>query len=87
MGTRQHSLTSKYLTEKEAADLLGLRPATLAGWRCKSRKAGRLIGPRYRVFPPGGRAVRYAVEDVASFADGAVVELPEGGGEAADHAA
>jgi predicted site-specific integrase-resolvase len=51
-------MTSKYLSEREAAEHLGLSHKTLTRWRW----AGK--GPAFHKF---GGAVRYAPEDLAAF--------------------
>ncbi len=56
------------LNETQAAERLGVRPSTLAHWRC----AG--IGPRYAKI--GGR-VRYFPGDLADFIASRIVE-PQG---------
>jgi len=56
--------TSRFLREAEAAEYLGLSPKTLNGWRV----AG--TGPIFRRF---GTSVRYAVEDLETFAASAEV--------------
>jgi len=53
-----HSTPAPLLTEKAAAQLLGLSPATMRNWRCNSR------GP---VFQRLGRAVRYRREEIDRF--------------------
>jgi hypothetical protein len=57
---------ARLLREKDAADILGLSPKTLARWRWSGK------GPRYRKFP-NSSAVRYAIEDLELFiSNGAV---------------
>ena len=50
----------KLLTNKEAAELLGLKPNTLDIWRIQGK------GPAYRKV---GRLVRYSESDVISWID------------------
>lgn len=55
----------KLLTEKEAADYLGIAPATLCVWRCTRR---------YPLpFLKVGRSVRYRPEDVERFIESRTV--------------
>lgn len=49
------------LTDKEAAPLLGVAPATLRSWRCRG------IGPAYVKFAGLRGGVRYDVRDIAEF--------------------
>ena len=66
----------RLLTEDEAATFLGLRPDTLKVWRSKSRRSGRLIGPRWTEMGDGrARIIRYRIEDIASYAAAGVVRL------------
>ncbi len=51
--------TDKMLTDDEAAEMLGLRPQTLAVWRC----TGRNSLPYVQL----GRAIRYRASDVQAF--------------------
>ena len=53
-------MTSPFLTTREAAAFLRLRPSTLERWRSSGS------GPPYRKF--GGRVV-YTLEDLEAFAD------------------
>lgn len=65
------------LTEQEAARLIGVKPATLKVWRSKSRRAGRLIGPRW-VEPAGEgatRIIRYRIADLEAWAAAGAVRL------------
>lgn len=57
--------TSRALTEREVADLLGLSVATLRAWRHRGQ------GPRYLRL---GRAVRYLPADLETFVRASVVE-------------
>ena len=52
----------KLLTEREAAEVLSLKPDTLRRWRWSGG------GPPFRKL---GRAVRYAMSDLAGFAESA----------------
>jgi hypothetical protein len=49
------------LTDKQAAPLLGVSPATLRSWRCRG------IGPTYLKFAGLRGGVRYDVRDIAEF--------------------
>jgi excisionase family DNA binding protein len=49
----------RLLTDKEAADALGVSKSTLQAWRC----TGRVPLPFIKL----GRAVRYRREDIAAF--------------------
>ena len=62
--------STRYLTEHEAADLLGLKRGTLSNWRSQRR------GPAY-VRLGGGRVIRYRIDDLQRFADQYRVD-PEG---------
>jgi predicted DNA-binding transcriptional regulator AlpA len=53
------------LTEKQAAQVLGLAVPTLQVWRHRSR------GPRYRKI---GRAVRYSMDDLLAYAEACAVD-------------
>ncbi len=53
-------MTSPFLTTREAASYLRLRPATLARWRCVGG------GPSFRKF--GGRVV-YSQAELEAFAE------------------
>lgn len=48
------------LNDKEAAAILGIKPETLAAWRCTKR----VEGPRYVKM---GGAVRYPVQEIEAF--------------------
>ena len=65
--------TSRALTEREVAALLGLSVATLRAWRHRGQ------GPRFLRL---GRAVRYLPADLEMFVRASVVD---GGGERANH--
>lgn len=52
--------TIKLLNNADTAEILGVRPNTLDGWRVKG------IGPVYRKI---GRAVRYVESDVLAWLD------------------
>lgn len=56
---------SPFLTESDAAEYLGLAPATLARWRSVGTQ-----GPAFRKF---GGAVRYAKADLDAYASAAEV--------------
>jgi len=56
---------AEMLNERDAADLLGLRPPTLRAWRFQRR------GP---AFVRLGRSVRYKRADLLEFLDGATVQ-------------
>ena len=51
-------MSLRFLTEHDVADVLGVKPKTLARWRWQGR------GPRFRKF---GRKVRYAPEDLDEY--------------------
>ena len=62
---------SRYMDEKEAAQLLGLRPQTLANWRSLRR------GPAYSRYAGGGSSrgsIRYRLEDLLRFAEAVRIE-------------
>ena len=65
MNTPGLHSTSRALTEREVADLLGLSVATLRAWRHRGQ------GPRYLRM---GRAVRYLPADLETFVRESVVE-------------
>ena len=52
--------TERFISERDAASMLGLSAVTLRMWRHQS------TGPAYRRF---GRAIRYSVNDLNAFAD------------------
>ena len=54
--------TTDYLTERDAAAVLGLSPHTLARWRWSGQ------GPRFAKF---GKAVRYSRADLTKYAEAA----------------
>lgn len=54
------SSTESYLTAGEAAALIGVRPSTLAAWRCL-----KSVGPPFAKF---GSAVRYRRSHLLSWA-------------------
>ncbi|NCB64273.1 MAG: DNA-binding protein [Clostridia bacterium] len=56
-----HIVHADLLTEKQAANFLGLSPATLQAWRTTGR-----VRLEYRKI---GRAVRYRLEDLKNFVD------------------
>ncbi|MCC6425033.1 MAG: helix-turn-helix domain-containing protein [Phycisphaerales bacterium] len=49
------------LNTREAAEMMGMRPQTLAAWRCEKR----LQLPYVKV----GRTVRYRLADIENFLD------------------
>ena len=61
----QMSDTTRALTEREVADMLGLSVATLRAWRHKGK------GPRFLRL---GRSVRYLPSDVADFVRASAVD-------------
>jgi len=64
-------LTQELLTREEAAELLGIRPQTLAAWKCLGRQ-----GPPYvRV---GMRAIRYRRSDLEAWLAARTVQCGEG---------
>ncbi len=61
----QMSNTTRALTEREVAELLGLSVATLRAWRHRGK------GPRFLRL---GRSVRYLPSDVADFVRASAVD-------------
>ena len=61
----QMSETTRALTEREVAELLGLSVATLRAWRHRGK------GPRFLRL---GRSVRYLPSDVADFVRASAVD-------------
>ena len=61
----QMSGTTRALTEREVAELLGLSVATLRAWRHRGR------GPRFLRL---GRSVRYLPSDVSDFVRASAVD-------------
>jgi len=61
----QMSETTRALTEREVAELLGLSVATLRAWRHRGR------GPRFLLL---GRSVRYLPSDLADFVRASAVD-------------
>ena len=61
----QRSDTTRALTEREVAELLGLSVATLRAWRHRGK------GPRFLRL---GRSVRYLPADVAEFVRASAVD-------------
>lgn len=53
------NITTKYLTESEAADYLGLSKFTMRNWRFLKK------GPKSRKF---GKSVRYSIADIEEWA-------------------
>ena len=64
-GTRSDADTTRALTEREVAELLGLSVATLRAWRHRGK------GPRFLRL---GRSVRYLPSDVADFVRASAVD-------------
>jgi predicted DNA-binding transcriptional regulator AlpA len=62
---RQMPETTRALTEREVAELLGLSVATLHAWRHRGK------GPRFLRL---GRSVRYLPSDVADFVRASAVD-------------
>ncbi len=62
---RRHRMASAYITEHQAAELVGLSRVTLARWRCK-RQA------KFTVYRPGGR-VRYLKVEVVKWMEAQAV--------------
>lgn len=59
--TNPHAqLLKRLLSEREAADILNVKPNTLAAWRCTKR----VEGPRYVKM---GGAVRYPMAELEAF--------------------
>ena len=65
LNLAQMSDTTRALTEREVADLLGLSVATLRAWRHRGR------GPRFLRL---GRSVRYLPSDLAEFVRASAVD-------------
>jgi len=64
----------EFLTPKQAAELMGVSPQTLANWRCAGRP------PVYKKL--GGRIVRYHINDLRAWMDSfTVLPRDEGGHE------
>ena len=61
----------RYLTETEAAQILGLKRGTLSNWRSQRR------GPAY-VRLDGNRVIRYRLDEIKKFAEKFRVD-PEAG--------
>lgn len=59
------SITMRAITEGEAAELLGLKVATLRAWRHNKK------GPRFVKY---GRAVRYLPDDLTAFIEASRVD-------------
>jgi predicted DNA-binding transcriptional regulator AlpA len=53
------TIPQRLVDENEAAVRLGLKISTLRAWRCRGQ------GPKF--YKIGGRAVRYAIEDLATY--------------------
>jgi hypothetical protein len=68
---------AQILSEAGAAAYLGLVPGTLRVWRSKSRRAKRLIGPRWVEIGGDGRrkCIRYRKEDLDAYAAAGAVPL------------
>ena len=56
------ALSKRLLTEREAADVLSVKPNTLAAWRCTKR----VEGPRYVKL---GGAVRNPMHELDAFVE------------------
>lgn len=65
------------LTEAEAAAYLGFVADTLRVWRSKSRRARKLIGPKWIELGGQGRAraIRYRIEDLNDYTTRGVITL------------
>ena len=61
-------MEDRYISDKEAAQLLGLNRQTLANWRFQCRPP---------VYAKLGRSVRYRVFDLLKFAEAGKVEPKE----------
>lgn len=53
-------MTTKLVTTTQAAEILGIKPNTLEGWRVRGE------GPRFRKI---GRLVKYVESDLVAFID------------------
>lgn len=62
---------ARFLTTKESAELLNLRPSTLEAWRCRGG------GPRYVRM---GSAIRYRMEDLETFVEASLEQNTAGRG-------
>lgn len=64
-------------TEADAAAWLGVKPETLATWRRESRKAGKLIGPRWLNGAADGKKEipRYRLVDLIGWQDSRQTKL------------
>lgn len=58
---------NRLLSTKEAAKLLGMKPATLDAWRCRHK------GPAWVVV--GSRAIRYRLSALTNFIHSGEVEI------------
>lgn len=69
MNTHQHT-DDHLLTPQEAADMLSLSPATLAGWRSDPRRAPQFGGPPFVRIGTGKRAtIRYRRSDLDTWVE------------------
>ena len=59
--------TSAYITEKEAANILGISAKTLQKWRWLGIEAQ----PKYKKF---GRLVRYSLADITEYAEKSTIQ-------------
>lgn len=62
-------MQSNYLTEKQAADFLNIKPETLRTWRFKRK------GPSYH---KDGYFIRYSISDLKAYMDGNKIILTNG---------
>jgi predicted DNA-binding transcriptional regulator AlpA len=60
----------RYITENEAAGILGLKRGTLSNWRSQRK------GPAY-VRLGGGRVIRYEISELTAFAEAYRVDPQE----------
>lgn len=65
------------LTEQEAAQYLGFAMDTMRVWRSKSRRAKKLIGPKWVELGCGRRrSIRYRLDDLNAFAAHGAIDFP-----------
>jgi Helix-turn-helix domain len=60
-GVSTEIMRSNLLNEREAAEYLGLQPATLRNWRCREK------GPTYHRLNRGPNGIKYAVVDLDAY--------------------